>query len=176
VIEVREGVVEDAEQMARVNAAGWREGYRGIVPDERLDHLPEADWRRQMTDGLREPRLDAFTRIAEVDGEFAGYCFVAAPGREEPDDSKIAELVAMYVYKRFWRQGIGTALMDQAIRQAASFGRYAELFLWTFEQNQRAISFYRRHGFEPDGAKKPFVPIGTPTVRMRRALGTMSDP
>ena len=169
-IEVREGVVDDAEQMAEVNAAGWREGYRGIIPDERLDHLPEADWQRQMTAGLREPRLDAFTRIAEVDGEFAGYCFIAAPGREEPGDSRIAELVAMYVHRRFWRQGVGSALMERAIEQAASFGRYEEVFLWTFERNERAISFYLRHGFELDGQRKPFVPIGTPTVRMRRSL------
>jgi GNAT superfamily N-acetyltransferase len=169
-IEVREAVVDDAEEMARVNAAGWREGYRGIVPGERLDHLPEADWRRQMTAGLRNPRLDAFTRIAKLDGELAGYCFVAAPGREEPDDSPLVELVAMYVFKRFWRQGVGTALMERAIAQARSFGRYEEIFLWTFEKNDRAISFYRRHGFEADGARKPFVPIGTPTVRMRRTL------
>jgi GNAT superfamily N-acetyltransferase len=170
-IEVREAVVEDAEQMARVNAAGWREGFRGIVPDERLDHLPEADWRRQMTAGLREPRLDAFTRIAELDGELAGYCFVAAPGREERDDSTVAELVAMYVYKRFWRRGVGRALIEEAIETTTSFGRYDELFLWTFEDNSRAISFYRSSGFEPDGSRRPFVPIGTPTIRMSRALG-----
>ena len=169
-IEVREAGVGDAEQMARVNAAGWTEGYRGIVPDERLDHLPVADWERQMRAGLREPRLDAFTRIAELGGELAGYCFVAAPGREEPDDSPIAELVAMYVYKRFWRRGVGRALIERALEHVGSLGRYEEVFLWTFEENARAIAFYREFGFEPDGARKPFVPIGTPTIRMVRQL------
>jgi ribosomal protein S18 acetylase RimI-like enzyme len=163
-------VVEDAPAMAHVNAAGWREGYRGIVPDERLDHLPEADWRRQMTAGLEAPRLDAFTRIAELDGEFAGYCFVAAPGREEPDDSRTAELVALYVHERFWRRGVGSALITAALERLAALGRYEEVFLWTFEQNVRAISFYRAFGFAPDGGRRPFVPIGTPTIRMRRPL------
>jgi GNAT superfamily N-acetyltransferase len=169
-IEIREAAVDDAEQMARVNAAGWREGYRGIVPDERLDHLPEADWRRQMQAGLREPRLDSFTRIAELDGEFAGYCFVAAPGREEPDDSKVTELVAMYVEPGLWRRGVGRALIEAAIGHAGSLG-YESMELWTFERNQRALSFYRAFGFERDGAERPFVPIGTPTVRLRRPLG-----
>ncbi len=40
---------------------------------------------------------DSFTRIAEIDGAPVGYCFVAAPGREEPKGSRIAELVAIYV-------------------------------------------------------------------------------
>jgi len=169
-IEVRDGDVSDAERMADVNAAGWREGYRGLVPDEYLNHLPVADWLRQMRAGLSEPRLDAFTKIAEADDEFAGYCFVAAPGREEPEASAIAELVAMYVYKRFWRRGVGSALIEAAIERTTSFERYESMFLWTFEDNERAIAFYRSFGFEPDGARHPFVPIGTPTIRMRLAL------
>ena len=159
----------DADEMARVNAAGWREGYRGMVPDERLDHLPEADWRRQMRAGLSEPRLDSFTRIAQLDGEFAGYCFVAAPGRDEPDESNTAELVAIYVEPGLWRRGVGRALIEEAIAQARELS-YEWMVLWTFEQNQRALGFYRDAGFELDGASRPFVPIGTPTVRMRRSL------
>ena len=168
-IEVREAVLDDVDEMARVNAAGWREGYRGIVPDDRLDHLPEADWRRQMQAGLREPRLDSFTRIAELDGEFAGYCFVAAPGRDEPDESKVAELVAIYVEPRLWRRGVGRSLIEAAIGRAAELG-CEWLLLWTFEENHRALRFYEAAGFERDGARRPFVPIGTPTVRMRRPL------
>jgi GNAT superfamily N-acetyltransferase len=168
-IEIQEAVIDDAEQMARVNAAGWREGYRGIVPDDRLDHLPEADWERQMRAGLSEPRLDSFTRTAELDGEFAGYCFVAAPGRDQPDESNVAELVAIYVEPRLWRRGVGRALIGAAIDHTAELS-YECLLLWTFEQNQRALGFYRAAGFEPDGARRPFVPIGTPTIRMRRML------
>lgn len=162
-------MVDDAEEMARVNAAGWREGYRGIVPDERLDHLPEADLRRQMQAGLREPRLDSFTHVGHRDGEFAGYCFVAAPGRDEPDDSMITELVAIYVEPSLWRRGVGRALAEAAIARAKKLG-YEWMTLWTFEQNQRALSFYGAFGFEHDGGQRPFVPIGTPCVRLRRRL------
>jgi GNAT superfamily N-acetyltransferase len=174
VIEVREALVSDAEQMAELNAAGWREGYRGIVPDERLEHLPVADWLRQMQAGLREPRLDSFTRIAELDGEPAGYTFVAAPGRDQPDDSGVTELVAMYVFKRFWRRGVGRALMEAAIERVTGL-EYESIYLRTFEQNERAIGFYRAFGFELDGERRPFVPLDSVTVRMSRALGTMAE-
>jgi len=169
VIEIREAVVDDAEAMAEVNAAGWRHGYSEIVPKERLAHLPVGKWRREMTHGLEEPRGDSFTRIGELDGRFAGYCFVEAPGREEPDDSRTSELVAMYVDPANWGKGIGSALISIAIADTERLG-YEQMLLWTFERNERARSFYANHGFATDGERRPFVPIGAETVRMRRAL------
>lgn len=168
-IRVREGVPADAEAMARVNAAGWREGYRGILPDERRESPPVAQWRREMREGLRSPRGDSFTRIAELDGEFAGYCFVSAPGREESDGSKVAELVAVYVEPELWGRGAGGALLRSALDEVAALG-YGRLLLWTFAGNDRAIRFYERHGFAADGAERRLVGTGTPTLRMSRSL------
>jgi GNAT superfamily N-acetyltransferase len=169
VINVREARVDDAEAMADVNAAGWRVGYREIVPQHYLDDLPVKRWLREMRAGLAEPRGDSFTRIAELDGSFAGYCFVAAPGRGEPDDSKVAELVALYVYPESWGRGAGRALLDAALAEAGKLG-YAEIILWTWARNERALRIYRAAGFAADGASRPFVPLGTETVRLRRAL------
>jgi GNAT superfamily N-acetyltransferase len=169
VIEIRAARVDDAERMAEVNAAGWREGYRGIVPDSRRNNLPVGRWRREMREGLESPRGSSFTRIAELDGRFAGYCFVAAPGREEPDGSPVCELAALYVEPDAWRSGVGTALLDSALAEAASAG-CDEMLLWTFEENARALAFYRSMGFLPDGGRRPYMPIGAPTVRLRRSL------
>ena len=168
-IRVREARISDAAAMAEVNAAGWRVGYRGLVPREYLEHLPVAQWRREMTAGLRDPRGDSFTRIAELDGEFAGYCFVAAPGREQPDDSRRAELVALYVVPERWGGGAGGALVDAALAEAAARG-YEAIEVWTFEANERALRLYERHGFGEDGGRRPFAKTGTPTLRLLRSL------
>ena len=166
---VREAVVADARAMAEVNAAGWRAGYRGLVPDEYVENLPVAQWRREMTVGLQSPRGDSFTRIAELEGSFAGYCFVAAPGREQPDGSRRAELVALYVYPERWGRGVGTALLDAALAETEARG-YEAIELWTFEANERALRLYERAGFRPDGSTRPFARTGTPTVRLSRPL------
>ena len=170
-IEVRAAVPADAEAMAAVNAAGWREGYRDIVPAHYLERLPVSRWLREMKAGLREPRGDSFTRIAEINGEFAGYCFVAAPGRQEPLGSPLAELVALYVDPSRWGRGAGRALLDRAIRDTTELGAYEEIELWTFTDNGRAQRVYRAAGFEADGATRTFEPLGIPTLRMRLALG-----
>ena len=80
-----------------MTVAGWRTAYRDIVAPEKLADLPIERWRHEVGVGLRRPVDDAFTYVAEIDGVFAGYCFVAAPGRESDLGPDVAELVAIYV-------------------------------------------------------------------------------
>jgi ribosomal protein S18 acetylase RimI-like enzyme len=152
-----------------VTVAGWREGYRDIVAPERLLDLPIARWRHEVGVGLKRPIDDAFTYVAEVDGAFAGYCYVAAPSREADLRRDAAELVAMYVDPGHWRQGAGNALMDAGLKRLAGLP-YPEAVLWTFKQNHRAIAFYERHGWRPDGAEKIHPRTGEPAVRYRRPV------
>jgi GNAT superfamily N-acetyltransferase len=170
VFEIREAVVDDAEAIVQLTAAGWRAAYPGIVSKGRIENLPIAGWRHDVGSGLRSPVDDSFTWIAEAEGEAAGYCFVAAPGREEPADSTVAEVVALYVDPDRWRQGIGQALLGRA-EEEAGFRGYTEGILWSFERNIQAVAFYERMGWSRDGAARPHAGTGAPTVRLGRPLG-----
>jgi len=44
VLTVRPAVAADAPAIARVHVASWREAYRGIIPQQVLDELDEAEW------------------------------------------------------------------------------------------------------------------------------------
>ena len=168
-MQVREAIPDDAEAIVAVTAAGWRAGYKGIVKPDKLAALPIDRWRHEVGVGLRRPEADAFTYVAEVDGEFAGYCFVAAPSREPDLGPEVAELVAMYVDPGHWRQGIGEALMNAALERLAGLP-YTEAVLWTFDQNERAVAFYERFGWAKDGAEKIHERSGEPAIRMRRPI------
>lgn len=149
--------------------AGWRSGYRDIVSPDRLADLPIERWRHEVGIGLRRPIADAFTYVAEVDGGFAGYCYVAAPSREADVGPDIAELVAMYVDPDHWRHGVGNGLMQAAFERLAGLP-YEEAVLWTFKRNDRAIAFYERFGWRPDGTEKIHPRTGEPAVRFRRPV------
>ena len=168
-LSVRPAAVDDAEAIVELTAAGWRSAYPGIVPDELIEDLPIAAWRHDVNTGLRAPVAEAFTRIAELHEEVAGYAYVAAPARGEPEGARVAELVAIYVHSEHWRAGVGRALMESATAEAARLG-YEQMVLWTFEANARAQAFYRALGWQQDGAARPHQASGTPTVRMRRSL------
>jgi GNAT superfamily N-acetyltransferase len=152
-----------------VTVAGWRQGYREIVSQEKLADLPVERWRHEVGVGLRRPVDDAFTYVSEIDGAFAGYCYVAAPSQEPGEGSEVAELVAMYVEPDHWRRGAGRALMEAALERLSGLP-YGEAILWTFKENDRAIAFYERHGWAADGAEKIHQRTGEPAIRMRRPL------
>jgi GNAT superfamily N-acetyltransferase len=168
-IVVREATPEDTKAIVSVTAAGWRVAYRGIVSPEKLAELPVERWRHEVGVGLRRPVGDAFTYVAEIDGKFAGYCYVAAPTREPGLGREVAELVAMYVEPERWRQGAGDALMKAALERLAGLP-YTEAVLWTFAQNKRAIAFYERHGWQADGDERIHARSGEPAIRMRRPV------
>lgn len=171
---VRDAVEADTEAIVELTASGWRVAYTGIVPAERIENLPITQWRHDVSSGLRAPVADSFTRVAEIDGEVAGYCFVAAPGRDEPAGSKVAEVVAIYVDPKRWMAGIGRALMESATSLAAAAG-YPEMTLWTFERNAQARAFYARLGWTKDDERRPHAATGTPTIRLRSLAGSATD-
>jgi ribosomal protein S18 acetylase RimI-like enzyme len=158
-----------------VTVAGWRRGYREIVAPDKLGDLPIDRWRTEVGVGLRRPVDDSFTYVAEIDGAFTGYCFVAAPARDSDVGPQVAELVAIYVDPDQWRAGAGTALMDAAAERLAGMP-YSEVVLWTFKENDRAIAFYERHGWRADGAEKIHARSGARAVRYRRTAGDAGRP
>lgn len=58
------------------------------------------------------------------------------------------EVRRLYVEPVLQGQGIGAALLDYAIRELHVTR------LWALEKNTRAIAFYARHGFFPNGERK----------------------
>lgn len=168
-LRLREATPEDTEAIVAATEAGWLHGYAEIVAPQRLARLPVERWRHEVGVGLRRPRGDAFTLVAEMEGEFAGYCFVAAPSRHRELGPAQAELVALYVMPERWGQGAGGALIESAMERVAALG-YEGAFLWAFAGNERAISFYEAHGWEPDGERKLHPEAGAAALRFRKRL------
>jgi ribosomal protein S18 acetylase RimI-like enzyme len=169
-VRVRKAGPEDTEAIVAVTAAGWRTAYRDIVALDRLAALPLARWRHEVHVGLRRPVEDAFSYVVEIEGEFAGYCFVAAPSRERELGRNVAELVAIYVEPERWGQGAGSALMRAAMDRLSQLP-YEEVFLWTFKENRPAIAFYERHGWRADGDEKVHPRSQAVAIRLRRPIG-----
>jgi len=165
-VRVRDATPDDTDAIVAVTAAGWRTAYRGIVASDRLAELPVSRWRHEVHVGLRRPVEDAFSYVAEIDGGFAGYCFVAAPSREPELGPDVAELVAIYVEPDRWRHGVGAALMRAAMDRLSKLP-YDEVFLWTFKENAPAISFYERHGWRADGDEKVHPRSQAVAIRFR---------
>jgi ribosomal protein S18 acetylase RimI-like enzyme len=91
-------------------------------------------------------------RLAEVSGALVGYTMLVGdvPPPDGPRGERPMELRRIYVHEEWHGHGVGAALMTDALQRADAADL---LWLGTNELNNRAIRFYRRHGFEVSGSK-----------------------
>jgi ribosomal protein S18 acetylase RimI-like enzyme len=160
---VRVPTLADAATTAELLVATWRETYAHLLPEgfftDEFARQRHDLWRRILTD----PRDDVRPRVAEVDGVLVGLA-LAGPAMPSPDGTspRPEQLYQLYVAAAHHGTGVGQALLEGVLGDRPAM-------LWVARENPRAIAFYRRNGFELDGAATtdPGAP-GIVEVRMVR--------
>ena len=102
--------------------------------------------------------------VAVEDGVIAGYGgLLTASGSQ-------ADVVTLGVAEDRWGKGIGAALLEGLLAEAAQRG-CADVFLEVRVNNDRAQRLYRRHGFANAGLRRGYYqPSGTDALVMRRVM------
>ncbi|WP_248557834.1 GNAT family N-acetyltransferase [Paraburkholderia terrae] len=169
-VNIRLASIDDAQEIAKVHVATWRDAYKELLPIEYLANLDEnaraEKWRKALLAGA------PCVLVAVMNGMVAAWV-AFGPSRDEDLDSRCAEIEAIYVASDFWSRGIGTALIHAACERLHAKG-YCTVALWVLKDNAAACSFYSRRGFEPDGSAK-VVEIGgalLTEVRVTREIAT----
>ena len=81
-------------------------------------------------------------------------------GEEAPD---VGEIFALYVLADYYGKGVGRKLMDVGLEQIKHF---SQVRLWVLKENRRAIRFYEKCGFQPDGTEMTSPNISATEIRM----------
>jgi len=90
--------------------------------------------------------------IAEYENEIAGYLTINWKANYPPFLEKgIPEIVDFNVYKKFQRQGIGTALMDEAEARIKKRSSIAGIGFGITKDYGAAQILYVKRGYIPDG-------------------------
>ncbi|WP_166429859.1 GNAT family N-acetyltransferase [Nesterenkonia sphaerica] len=142
---IRHPRLHEAERLAEVHIASWKEAYEGILPDQfwnddayqrRLD-----SWRQMLAD----PAHRARTRVTEVHGTVVGMAQIGPPREDDVDVEH--ELYMIYLLADHQGNGASSAMLEELLHHKSAS-------LWVLKTNARALAFYRKHGFTPDGAEK----------------------
>ena len=143
---IRPAIEQDAVAISHVHVECWRTTYAGIVPEEYLATLNEAErvlqWREWLT-------RDIQTYIADLDGKIVG--FISGGAIREPVLSYDAELYAIYLLQSAQRQGIGTDLLHELAGSLLSRG-FKSMIVWVLEKNP-SKAFYAKSNAELVTAK-----------------------
>jgi len=84
--------------------------------------------------------------VAEDDGAVAGYLKLAAMTLPVDHPAGALEIKQLYVLEPWHGTGVAPVLIEWAIATSREAGAPA-LYLSVWAHNDRAIAFYRRHGF-----------------------------
>jgi GNAT superfamily N-acetyltransferase len=143
---VRAALSHDAWAIAAVHVASWRVAYRGLLPDDYLDHL-SIEERAGLWSGVLTDPSPGHVVVVEIEDDIVGFAHVGPSG---DDDARpmTGELYTIYVQPDAWGRGHGRELGEAALEFLTGDG-YHEATLWMLSTNDRARRFYLRQGWSP---------------------------
>ena len=142
--EIRQAVLDDAADIARVKIQGWHEAYTGIVPDSVLASLDHADHTRRWRQIIERNATNTARFVAEVPiVGIVGFVDCGPLRYAGPEEG--GEITAIYVLGAAQRRGVGRALMAAAAGALKSYGMTG-LTAWVLADNQPARDFYEALG------------------------------
>ena len=142
---------------AFVHWRSWHEAYSGIVDRTYLDALT-LDKCVEIAFRWRENVL-----IAIDEGKIVG--FAGYGNCTDEDLPNAGELFALYVLPEYYGTGVGRRLTDEALANL----NQTTISVTVLKNNRRAIRFYEKYGFKPDGIEKT-VKLGSPVPVIRMIL------
>jgi ribosomal protein S18 acetylase RimI-like enzyme len=136
-VDVRRATAEDAQAIGAVFDAAVRAGWTflGEIVDKPM--FAPADW-DELVAAHAPPNV---LLVATDDDRVIGYTAV------HPEDG---EMFLLFVDPAHAGRGIGSTLLDAA-HDALRAAGCTEAYLFTHEQNERALALYARAGYRPDG-------------------------
>lgn len=136
----------DAARLAAFAARTFSETYAAYNdPADMAQHLGAKYGEAIQAAEIRDPAATYI--LAEVEGELAGFAFLHF--EHGPDGVALerpVELVRFYVAREWHGRGVAQTLMTACVREARQGGA-GTLWLSVWQENDRAISFYRKSGF-----------------------------
>ncbi|WP_432869770.1 ribosomal protein S18-alanine N-acetyltransferase [Microbispora rosea] len=135
-----------------------------VVMDIERTTFPADAWSEAMMRGelADQPRTRHYV-VAEVGERVVGYAGLAAAG-----DQADVQTIAVLADHR--RAGVGTALMDALLTEAARRGAVS-VFLEVRADNPPAQAMYERFGFRRLGLRRRYYEDGTDAITMVKDLG-----
>lgn len=139
----------DAKTLAYIQTESWKAAFDKIVPEDLLEKCTEITWVENMYESLlKENKGNGY--IAEINGQAHGIAYWDVT--REKDMTGYAELICIHSLQDKWNQGYGSQMIERILDDIKDAG-FSRVMLWVFEENTRAISFYKKHGFAANGKR-----------------------
>ncbi|MED4227542.1 GNAT family N-acetyltransferase [Neobacillus cucumis] len=133
---IREINSGDIKQVQQVAKRSWYHTYEGIIPLQ----IQESFLKSAYNDEMMQRRLESsFIYVSEVDGKIVGFANFS------PVEDGKTELLAIYLNPEYQGKGIGTALLNEGIKNLEGA---KQVFINVEKENNIGTTFYQAKGFK----------------------------
>lgn len=145
-IEVKKVTLNEIDRLQRIGRQTFQETFSESNSEENMkNYLENGFSTEKLTSELNDRNSEFY--FATLDNEVIGYLKLNfGESQTELKDNKALEIERIYVSKEFHGKNVGQILYDKAI-QIANQKNADYVWLGVWEENQRAIRFYKKNGF-----------------------------
>ncbi|TCJ18787.1 GNAT family N-acetyltransferase [Flaviaesturariibacter flavus] len=145
-IEIRRATAADLSALQQVGRQTFAETFSDTNTEENMRrYLAESFAAQKLTAELNAPHSEFY--FAVLNGAVAGYLKVnSGPAQTGLQEAGALEIERIYVLREFQAKKIGQLLFEKAVRVARQQGA-AYVWLGVWEENEKAIDFYKKNGF-----------------------------
>lgn len=129
---------DDRMMISKVYEESWKVAYKGIIPQNYLDSIPEGNWVSNLDN------KDWKTLVCIDNGKIVGTSSFCKSRFEQFQGW--GEIISIYLLPDYIGKGYGKILMKTTLSELKRQG-YKNVFLWVLEENTRARNFYEQYGF-----------------------------
>jgi GNAT superfamily N-acetyltransferase len=155
--------IDDAEVVARIHVAAWRESYASLMPPEALNALNVEEQAARWRDIVRGQASDDASAVFLASGEgeqplgFGSCCRQRGPRLAEAGFP--VEFSGLYLLRPAHRRGLGRALMGVMAEHLIAKG-FSSASVWVFRDNPDARLFYEALGGTRTGIDGEWTVLG----------------
>ena len=145
-IEITKVNLNEIDQLQKIGRQTFQETFSESNSKENMkSYLEKGFSKEKLIAELTEKNSEFY--FSSIDGEINGYLKINfGDSQTELKDSRALEIERIYVSKEFHGKNVGQLLYDKAIKIAKQKDvEYVWLGVW--EENPRAIRFYKKNGF-----------------------------
>ncbi len=145
-LEINKAALNDLDQLKRIAGQTFYETFSAVNTAENMKkYLDERFSVEKLTAELTDNNTQFY--FATLDNRVIGYLKINfGQSQTELRDDKAVEIERIYVSKEFQGEKVGQMLYDKAIGIARQ--RNADyIWLGVWEENHKALKFYRKNGF-----------------------------
>lgn len=129
---------DDLSEISSIYEKSWKYAYKGIIPQDYLDSIPEGRWVKVLG------REGLYSLVMTENGHLIGTASICRSRWEKFPD--FGEIVSIYLLPEHIGKGYGKALFERCTAELRERG-FERSLLWVLEENTRARRFYERNGF-----------------------------